>query len=164
MSDKSDSTRKPLNIAFQQPLFLDERIAADWQDMHFQITSATQLEAAYRAVEPEVAALDVRLTEADARQVVDLYNAAVVDGRFLKDVMARPGWVAEQLDLPLSDDAETAIQQAGELPAVQIAKRAVVPFVGVVAVVAVPVIVVVIIIDPHIKEPVVVDASGVLKL
>jgi len=45
------------NIIFQQPLFHSEHIAANWHQMRSQLTSATQLEAAYRVIEPEVAAL-----------------------------------------------------------------------------------------------------------
>lgn len=162
MSDVPERPNAP-NVAFEQPLFQSDRIAGDWDDMRSQITSVTQLEAAYRAIEPDLLADRPQLSEEEARQVVELYNQAVVDGRYIADLMVDPAGVASRLGLPLSATAEEAIVRAGQLPAVRAQREAVVPLVGTVAIVGIVVLGVVLVVDPVTKKAVV-DSSGIVKL
>jgi hypothetical protein len=151
------------DLVFEQPLFQSERIAAGWERMRAQITSATQLEAAYKIVAPEIEGLRMELEDADVQQVLDLYNMTVTDGRYLRDLMTDPAGVAEKLRVPLSAAAEAAIKQVGNTRAIQTMDREqAAPVVVAVVVVAV---VVVIVFGP--KEPrrrTVVDSSGIVKM
>ncbi|MFD8291101.1 hypothetical protein ACFXAO_16000 [Streptomyces lavendulae] len=164
MSDTPIAKTKLPNVSFKEPLFHAERISADWQNMRSQITSATQLEAAYRVIEPQIENLAPELSDEDRKQVLALYNSTVTDGRYLKDLLADPADVAAKLGLNISKAGETAIKRAGRLPAIRdLPEEALLPLVGVVAIVAVPVIVIVIVVDP-VKEPAVIDESGIVKL
>jgi hypothetical protein len=152
------------DVIFQQSLALNDEVAADWDSMRRQIVSASQLEAAYRTAHSELATLNVQVSEDDARQMVDLYNATVADGRYLKELTTDPAKVARELARPLSAAGEAGLKQLGELRAVSLARDdAVIPLVGAVAVVGIVVIGITLIVDPHVREPVVVDSSGTLK-
>ena len=48
---------------------------------------------------------------ADLRQVLDLYNATVIDGRFIDDLATAPKSVAARLGLEISDAAAAAIEE-----------------------------------------------------
>jgi hypothetical protein len=162
--DDARSTSSP-RVVYQQSLELERRIGDDWASMRKQVISARQLEAAYGAVQNEISALDLRLSPEAAQQVVDLYNKAVLDGRYLKDLTIDPRSVAQALDLSLSAEGEAGLKRLGELGAIRTAREeALVPLVGVVAIVGIVVLGVVLVVDPAVRDEVVIDSSGVVKL
>jgi hypothetical protein len=150
-------------IAFEQPLFQSERIAGDWKQMRSQITSATQLEVAYKAVEPEVSALRLNLNDADAQQLLELYNKTVTDGRYLRDLIGDPAGVAAKLNVSLSASAAEAMKRIGTMRALQTALEEggkITPYLFV----AVVVIAIVVVIAFGPGGSVVVDSSGIVKI
>lgn len=152
------------NIVFEQPLFQNERIAADWKHMRSQITSATQLEAAYRVIAPEVAALRLRLSEGDAQQLLALYNKTVTDGRYLRDLMTDPAGVAAKLGVPLSAAAGAAIKRVGTIQALQTATGEATAATAIVAVVVIAVVIVIVFGPKRPRKQLVVDSSGIVKM
>ncbi|WP_199443473.1 hypothetical protein [Umezawaea beigongshangensis] len=151
-------------ILFQQSLQLSERISDDWARMRSQLVSAAHLEAAHGVIAAELP-LDIQLAEDDARQLVALYNQAVIDGRYLNKLTVEPAEVAQALGVEISAAAENGLKRIGELNAVRAAnEEAAVPFVGVVAVVGIVVLGVVLVVDPAVRSEVVVDSSGIVKL
>ena len=151
-----------LDMAFEQPLFQRERIAADWKRMRSEITSATDLEAAYKAIAPEVAALKLKLTDAEGEELLELYNATVSDGRYIGELTTDPAGVAKKLKVKVSDNAVAAIKKAGSIKALQTSDQVSAAVSPIVAVVVVAVVIV-IVFGPKEPKRKVVDSSGIVK-
>jgi len=103
------------------------------------------------------------VNEADAQQVLDLYNKTVTDGRYLGDLMTDPAGVAAKLGVPLSATAEAAIKRVGSIQALHTAaeETRLAPLIVVIVVIA---IVIVIVFGPPRDQAVVVDSSGIVKI
>jgi hypothetical protein len=126
------------------------------------------LEDAYEIAKDKVDSIDLEVSGEDQEQMVELYNATVTDGRYIKDFATNPKSVAENLGLPISDSAAAAIVQVGD--AVGVTAN---PDHPALAIVAIAIIVVFIIVQlPSDRregrgdeaEKVVIDSSGLLKL
>lgn len=87
--------------------------------MNALVTSKAQLQADYTALQQQAASANLNLSPADAQQALDLYNATVTDGRYLKDLMTDPAGVANKLSLPLSATAAQQIKTVGSMQAFQ---------------------------------------------
>jgi hypothetical protein len=105
---------------------------------------------------------DLKSAETDLRQILDVYNAAVIDGRFIDDIATDPKSVAAKLGLKLSDSAAAAMEEARAA----VAER----FLGSFAlsdgkkIVAVAIVVVIVIRAEEKPYEIVVDSSGVIKV
>lgn len=98
----------------------------------------------------------------DLRQVLDLYNATVIDGRYIDELATNPRSVAARLDMPLSDAAAAAIEHARKLVVQRFGTSFEVADGKKIVAVA---IVVVIVIRAEAKPyDVVIDSSGVIKV
>ncbi|MFG3257216.1 hypothetical protein [Streptomyces sp. NPDC048172] len=155
--------RENPDIAFEQPLFHSSRLAADWERMRAHITSATELESAYSVIQPQISDLGIQLSDSDAGQLMDLYNAAVKDGRYLDDLVSDPAGVAKRLKMRISKNAAAELKRAGSIEALRTeqGKAAIGPGV---AVVVVAVVIVVVFGPKDRPRPQVVDSSGVVKI
>ncbi|MFF0741871.1 hypothetical protein ACFYVL_15855 [Streptomyces sp. NPDC004111] len=155
--------REP-KVAFEQPLFHREFIAADWKRMRSQITSTTALEAAYRVVQPQVAELGIDLSEEDSEQLRLLYNATVADGRFIGRFMKDPKGVAKKLKMEVSDEAVEAVKRASTIGALRPQEEDVGGAGAAIVVVAVVIVIVFGPKRPSRGTPQVLDSSGIAKL
>ena len=76
-----------------------------------------EAEDAREAKEPSEAAYspeyDLERGQSDLQQILDIYNATVIDGRYIDDLATNPKSVAAKLGLNLSDTAASALQEAG---------------------------------------------------
>ncbi len=105
---------------------------------------------------------DVERAQSDLRQVLDVYNATVIDGRFIDDLVTDPKSVAAKLGVQLSDSAAAALQEAGAAVAKRFAARfALSDGKKIVAVVIAAVIVIRAEEKPY---KIVVDSSGLVKV
>jgi hypothetical protein len=132
-------------------------MSEDWELMRSQITSTTQLEAAYLLVQPQVEALGLTLDKKDAQKILDLYNATVTDGRYIDDLVADPIGVARKLNVRISKQAAEALKQAGSIEAFR-------PEVQGWSQILIVAIVIVIVFGPHVEGTQVVDSSGIVKI
>lgn len=102
---------------------------------------------------------------AHEREVVDLYNAAVRDGRFVRHLGSDPEGVAQRLNIPLSRGAADAIKQIGLTAGAKLTNfpSAIDPRTAWVTVVCVAVIVVVAAKPDRPDSEIVLDTSGIMK-
>jgi len=59
----------------------------------------------------------------DLQQILDVYNATVIDGRFIDDLATEPKLVAAKLGIELSDSAASALKDASAAVAQRFARR-----------------------------------------
>ncbi|MDQ1031657.1 hypothetical protein QF035_009239 [Streptomyces umbrinus] len=152
------------SIYFKHPLFQSEALAGSVEKMRRSITSTTVLEAAYRSGSAEAQARNLSATPEEGREALDLYNKAVRDGRYIKELSTDPVRVAEQLDVSLSPGAAALLQEATTLSLMQGADGT-----GMARsdteLIAVAVIVIIILLEaPTPDTEVIVDESGQVKL
>lgn len=132
--------------------------------MRRAITSTTVLEAAYRSGSTEAQNLNLRATPEEGREALDLYNKAVRDGRYIRELSTDPARVAEELDVSLSPGAAALLREATRLSVMQGADGTGMPRSDT-ELVAVAVIVVIILVEaPGPETELIVDASGQVKL
>jgi hypothetical protein len=84
------ATNDPLqnvSLVFQQPLFAREQLARNWPTLGPAISSISEIEAAYVAVQDKLSQSSVptldTVDEATASEALNFYNYVVADGRYL---------------------------------------------------------------------------------
>jgi hypothetical protein len=100
----------------------------------------------------------------DLAQVLNLYNAAVVDGRFIDDLIRDPMDVAKMLDVEISESAAQELVNAGQTVANHFGPRADFALGSGKKIVAVAVVVVIAIRAETKPYDVVIDSSGIVKV
>lgn len=147
-------------VTFKQPFFHDKLISESVERMRRSITSITALEAAYRIAQPEMRSRGISATRSQAEEALNLYNKAVQDGRFIKELTKDPAGVAEKLGLELSPEVASLMQETGTLSILQAQEAGAAR--SDVELVAVAIIVIFLVSDPNVD--VVIDESGLIKL
>jgi hypothetical protein len=124
------------------------------------------LTRAYGRAASSLEVLQFDLSDDDRREVLELYNAMVVDGRYIRDFIIDPRSVARTFDMPISDAAADAIVRAGQEMTIdeEVTTEAFAP----VAIVAIAIVVIFIAVQIPVpadeQASLVVDSSGVVKL
>lgn len=160
-------------LRFAQPLFPATDFEQNWSRLGRIISSPSQLAAGINASieDAQIRNVQFNLTQADAEKAIEVYNAVITDGRYIKAFASDPAGVATNLNLQLPPAAADAIKQAATLKGSQVLGRPGrpgEPF-GAVEVVAVAVVVVIvggivlIVVVTRDKE-IVIDESGKIKL
>src|SRR5579859_7940231 len=100
-----DSTMKP-DFAFQQSVFQREKLKADWPDFNRVISRGEEIAAAYEAITALPMWQDDQrfgeITPRVAREVLDVYNEVIADGRYVGEFVDKPAAVAKKLDIKVS--------------------------------------------------------------
>lgn len=65
--------------------------------------------------EMELSGMELDVSQEDARQILETYNAVVADGRYVSMLQCHPQAAAQLVGKELSDKASTAILRAGRL-------------------------------------------------
>lgn len=106
------------NIAFERPLFMSDRMRANWSTMRHMIISPERLEAAYHLVQADPQVKQLKLTDADAKALADLYNKVVTNGDSRQDFIKDPAKIAAKYHVTLSAVALDQLRKAGAIKAV----------------------------------------------
>jgi len=156
------------DLAFQQSVFQRERLKAGWPDFNRIISRGEEVAAAFEAVtdlpmwrdDPRMADVPRRA----AREVLDLYNEVIADGRFVGDFVEDPAAVARKLDLKVSPQALDVISNvAARMVGSRASVGAAIAVISVsVVAVAVTTAIVSSAADPRAR--ILVDESGMVKL
>ncbi len=156
------------DFAFQQSVFQREMLKAQWPDFNRVISRGDEIAAAFDAISDLPMWQDDRrfadIPRRAAREVLDVYNQVIADGRYDGEFLDNPSAVAKKLDLKISRGAlavlgDVAARMAGTRAAVGAAIAVI--SVSVVAI-AVTTAIVSSVVDPRAR--ILVDESGMVKL
>lgn len=159
--------RSDIRAALVQPEELEAAIlhAKPLFDAHYHKASdsfAPDHKASDSVESSDTRNYDLASAHSDLQQILDVYNATVIDGRFIDDLATDPKSVAEKLDVGLSESAVAALLQAGATVAGRFAGSfalAINP-----RIVAIAITVVIAIRAEEKPYKVVVDSSGLIKV
>lgn len=98
------------NINFVQPVGISQAKATG----KF-IPSASALDRAVSMAQMDAKTKGFKANPASAKEIQTFYNAAVKDGRYLRDLGTDPAGVAQKIGVQLSASAATEIQNAARL-------------------------------------------------
>ena len=104
---------------------------------------------------------DVKQAHSDLQQILDVYNATVIDGRYIDELATNPKSVAAKLGVDLSDSAASALKEAGVTVANHFARRFALS--GGKKIVAIVIVVGIAIRAEEKPYRIVVDSSGLVK-
>lgn len=102
-------------ISFKQPLFRREALHERWDDRHKLVKSQNELANFYRRVEEDPRLQEIDTDESVAQEMLEFYNAVVVDGRYIYDLREGPERVAEELGLQPSPAALELVSKAARM-------------------------------------------------
>lgn len=102
-------------VSFKQPLFPREALQERWDDRHRLAKSQDELANFYRRVEEDPRLKEIDADETVAREMLEFYNAVVIDGRYIFDLREGPERAAEELGLQPSPEALKLVSQAARL-------------------------------------------------
>jgi hypothetical protein len=102
-------------VSFKQPLFRGDELEKRWEDRHRLVRSQDELATFYRRVEEDPRLKDINADEAVAKEMLEFYNAVVVDGRFIYELREEPERVAEALALQPSPEALELVSRAARM-------------------------------------------------
>jgi hypothetical protein len=106
-----DSTR----VYFKQPLFRREALSERWDVRHKLVSSQDELAQFYRTVEEDPRLKEIEPDQAVAQEMLEFYNAVVVDGRYIYDLREGPERVAKELGLQPSGEALELVSRAARM-------------------------------------------------
>lgn len=153
----------PENIIYQHVVLGPGTILTGPQDIQSVPVQPGELQTAITNAKQLLQAKKYDLSEDDRQQIVQLYNATVVDGRFIDELATNPKLVATRLGIELSDSAAAQLTQAGTDVAHHFGTIS--PYLPK-RIIAIVVVVVLIVAGARVPEPrdVVIDSSGRVKL
>ncbi len=106
-------------VSFKQPLFRSDELQHRWDDRHKLVTSQDELANFYRRVEEDPRMEGIEPDETVAQEMLEFYNAVVLDGRFIYDLREEPERVANELGLQPSADALELVGRAARMTGAQ---------------------------------------------
>jgi hypothetical protein len=102
-------------VSFKQPLFGSDELQRRWNDRHRLVKSRDELATFYRQIEEDPRLADLDVDEGVATEMLDFYNAVVVDGRYIYDLREEPNRAAEALGLRPSNQALELVSRAARM-------------------------------------------------
>jgi hypothetical protein len=113
------------NITYQHVIYGARTILSGRSNIRAALIQPEEFEAAIAHAKPladaeiersrgssESSEYDLKRGESDLYQILDVYNATVIDGRFIDDLATDPKSVAAKLGIQLSDSAAAAMEEA----------------------------------------------------
>jgi hypothetical protein len=158
------------SIIYQHVVYGTGTILTGYPDLRAAPIQPAELQAAVAHAKPLLQGHEYESSQSsddDLQQIRRLYNATVIDGRFLDDLAIDPKSVAAKLGVELSDSAEAEIKGARKAVAGRFGPRF--GFEGFEVangkkIVAIAVVVVIAIRAQKTPYDVVIDSSGVIKV
>ena len=103
------------DVVFQQSVFQREKLKRHWPDLNKVISRGDEIVVAFEAVsafpmwrkDPRLA----NLPAATAREILDIYNEIIADGRYVAEFLLDPKAAAKRLDLKISDEAVIVVRK-----------------------------------------------------
>ncbi len=104
------------HIEISYPLVSDESWTLNRKRLSDIISARTKINTALQTAiqDPAISKSTFKLSKSDSTKLINVYNAVVADGRFIREFLSDPGGVAKKLRMSLPPSAVDAVHKASK--------------------------------------------------